>query len=70
MKTAQKADVRIVRQTDEGSYFTDGTRLVQVRRLMDHGVSVEEGDVGAPDVSFLTWTDLEQGGWRAVEPDG
>jgi hypothetical protein len=68
VKTAQKP--RLVRSgPDEGAYFTDGRRLVQVRRVLEHGLSVEEGPVAAPDVSFLSWHDLDQQGWRAVEPE-
>jgi hypothetical protein len=69
VRTAQKSPTVVRRGPAEGGYLTDGTRLVQVRRVLEHGLSVEEGPVAAPDVSFLTWTDLEQAGWRAVEPE-
>lgn len=54
-------------EVKEGAYLTDGTRLVEVRRVTGDHVVIEEGNVDAPDISTLTSKELAEGGWRTVE---
>lgn len=51
-----------------GGFLTNGSRLVEIRRVLTSGVTVEDAasPTSAPDVTTLTWDEIAEQGWRTV----